>query len=77
MIIVTKIRITVIMKTTIVLKLMKVVVQSYNLKTYICPNTGNAQHEVYKKLHTAQHCRNKCKAARVPKAETFKHFLQY
>ena len=46
MIIVTKIRITVIMKTTIVLKLMKVVVQSYNLKTYICPNTGNAQHEV-------------------------------
>ena len=46
MIIVTKSKITVIMKATIVLRLMKIVVQSYNPKTYICPNTGNAQHEV-------------------------------
>ena len=37
------------MKTTIVLKLMKIVVQSHNPKTYICSNSDNAQQEVFKK----------------------------
>ena len=46
MIIVTKITITVIMKAAIVLKLMKIVVQSNNPKMYICSNTDNAQQEV-------------------------------
>ena len=45
-IIVIKITITVIMKTTIVLKLMKIVVQSHNPKKYICSNYDNAQQEV-------------------------------
>ena len=45
-IIVTKIKLTVIMKITIVLKLMKFVVQSHNPKTYICSNSDNAQQEV-------------------------------
>ena len=36
------------MKTTIVLKLMKIVVQSHNPKTYICSNSGNAQQNVLK-----------------------------
>ena len=37
---------TVIMKTGIVLKLMKTVVQSHNPKTHICSNYDNAQQEV-------------------------------
>ena len=45
-IIVIKITITVIMKITIVLKLMKIVVQSHNPKTYICSNYDNAQQEI-------------------------------
>ena len=40
-IIVIKIIITVIMKTAIVLKLMKIVVQSHIPKTYICSNYDN------------------------------------
>ena len=76
-IIVIKITITVIMKITIVLKLMKIVVQSHNPKTYICSNSDNAQQEVSKKLLIAQHCRSKCNAARVPKTETFTHSLQH
>ena len=38
--------ITVIMKITIVSKLMKIVFQSHNPKTYICSNSYNAQQEV-------------------------------
>ena len=34
------------MKITIVLKLMKIVVESHNHKTYICSNSDNAQEEV-------------------------------
>ena len=45
-IIVIKITITVIMKIIIVLKLMKIVVQRHNPKTYISSNSGNAQQEV-------------------------------
>ena len=45
-IIVIKITVTVRMKTTIVLKLMKIVVKSHNPKTYICSNYDNAQQEV-------------------------------
>ena len=45
-IILIKITITVIMKTKKVLKLMKIVVQSHNPKTYICSNSANAQQEV-------------------------------
>ena len=45
-IIVIKITVTVIMKTTIVLELMKIVVQSHNPKTYKCSNYDNAQQEV-------------------------------
>ena len=45
-IIVIKITNTVIMKTTIVLKLMKIVAQSHNPKTCICSNYDNAQQEV-------------------------------
>ena len=45
-IIVIKITVTVIMKIAIVLKLMKIVVQSHNPKTYICSNYDNAQQEV-------------------------------
>ena len=45
-IIVIKITITVIMKITIVLKLMKTVVQSHNPKTYICSNYDNAQQKL-------------------------------
>ena len=37
------------MKTTIVLKLMKIAVQSHNPKTYLCSNSDNAQQEVFKK----------------------------
>ena len=37
------------MKTTIALKLIKIVVQSHNPKTYICSNSDNAQQEVFKK----------------------------
>ena len=45
--IVIKITITVIMKIKAnVLKLMKLVVQSHNPKTYICSNYDNAQQEV-------------------------------
>ena len=36
---------TVIMKKTIVLKLMKIVVQSHNPKTYTCSNSDNVQQE--------------------------------
>ena len=45
-IIVIKIKLTVIMKITIVLKLVKIVVQSHNSKTYMCSNSDNAQQEV-------------------------------
>ena len=45
-IIVKKIIITVIVKTAIALKLLKIVVQSHNPKTYICSNYDNAQQEV-------------------------------
>ena len=45
-IIVIKITITVIMKITTVLKLMKIVVQSHSPKTYICSNSDNAQQKV-------------------------------
>ena len=45
-IIVIKITVTVRMKTTIVLKLMKIVVKSHNPKTCICSNYDNAQQEV-------------------------------
>ena len=34
------------MKITIVLKLIKIVVQSYKHKTYMCSNSDNAQQEV-------------------------------
>ena len=34
------------MKITIVLKLMKIVAQGHNHKTYICSNPENAQQEV-------------------------------
>ena len=46
--IVIKIIITAIMKITIVLKLMKIVVQSHNPKTNICLNYDNSQQEVQK-----------------------------
>ena len=36
------------MKITIVLKLMKIVVESHNRKTHICSNSDNAQQEVQK-----------------------------
>ena len=45
-IIVIKITITVLMKITIVLKLMKNIVQSHNPKMYICSNSDNAQRKV-------------------------------
>ena len=44
-IIVIKITIIEIMKKTIVLKLMKIVVQSHNPKTYTCSNSDNVQQE--------------------------------
>ena len=47
-IIVIKITITEIMKITILLKLMKIVFQSHNPKTYLCSNSDNAQQEVQK-----------------------------
>ena len=34
------------MEVTIVSKLMKIVVESHNPKTYICSNYGNAQQDV-------------------------------
>ena len=71
-IIVIKITVTVIMKIKIVLKQMKIVVQSHIPKAYICPNYDNL-----KKLLIAQHFRTKCNAARLPKTETFIHFLHY
>ena len=66
-IIVIKITITVLMKITIVLKLMKIVAQSRNPKTYICSSSDNAQQEVSKNI--TQHHRSKCNAARVPKTD--------
>ena len=45
-IIVIKITITVIVKIAIVLKLMKIVAQSHNPKTFICSTSHNAQQEV-------------------------------
>ena len=47
-IIVIKITITVIMKITVVLKLMKIFVPSHNPKTYICSNSDNAQQKFKK-----------------------------
>ena len=73
MIIVIKITITVIMKIIIVLKLMKIVAQSHNPKTYRCSNYDNVQHVQI----IAEHCRYKFNSARVPKTETFTHFLQH
>ena len=47
-IIIIVIKITVIMKIAIVLKLMKIVVQSHNHKTYICSNSDKVRQEVKK-----------------------------
>ena len=55
-IIVIKITVTVIMKIAIVLKLMKIVVQSHNPKTYICSNyerSKGAKTETFR--HFLQH----------------------
>ena len=63
------------MKTTIVLKLMKIVAQSHNHKrTYV--HFLNMHNKKLKKL-IIQHSHNKSNTTWLPKPETFTHFLQY
>ena len=60
-IIVIKITIIEIMKKTIVLKLMKIVVQSHNPKTYTCSNSDNVQQEF---LNLSPNAHSKCTKSR-------------
>ena len=74
-IIVIKITITVLMKITIVLKLMKMVAQSRNPKTYICSSSDNAQQEVSKNL--SPNITAPSATQQGYQKQTFAHFLQH
>ena len=74
-IIVIKITITVLMKITIVLKLMKIVAQSRNPKTYICLSSDNAQQEVSENV--SPNITALSATQQGYQKQTFTHFLQH
>ena len=74
-IIVIKITITVLMKITIVLKLMKIVAQSRNRKTYICSSSDNAQQEVSENV--SPNITALSATQQGYQKQTFTHFLQH